>query len=72
MAKNYFVCCQNCTPPKRCSGCHSTCAEYLQAKALYDAEAKAAKSAKLLENVNYYYHRAMIAPRIERRMRSAR
>lgn len=33
---NLFECCHYCVPPKRHTGCHSTCPEYKKARAELD------------------------------------
>ena len=33
---NPFECCHFCVPPKRHTGCHSTCPEYKEARAIQD------------------------------------
>lgn len=30
--------CRDCKPPKRCSGCHSTCKEYIAWREEYDRQ----------------------------------
>lgn len=37
----YFDCCKGCVAPKRHVGCHSTCKEYLDDKAAYEADKNA-------------------------------
>lgn len=35
-----FECCHYCKPPKRTPGCHDTCSEYLEAKAMFEQKKK--------------------------------
>lgn len=35
-----FECCHYCKPPKRTPGCHGTCSEYLEAKAMFEQKKK--------------------------------
>lgn len=37
-------CCKDCVPPKRHSGCHATCKEYLDEKAQFEEDKKKAKA----------------------------
>ena len=39
----YFECCHQCKPPKRYSGCHAKCKEYLKAKEAWDKVREAAR-----------------------------
>lgn len=38
-------CCTNCLPPKRSSGCHSTCPDYTREKAQHEEERKRYRAA---------------------------
>lgn len=40
--------CHGCKPPKRTPGCHSTCADYIIAKAFHEAEQDAIREQKLV------------------------
>lgn len=44
-----FKCCKECKPPKRCPGCHDTCKEYQEIKALNENEKEKICKAKSLE-----------------------
>ena len=44
-------CCKDCVPPKRHLHCHSTCPEYLGAKAKHDAEAKLIRDSIAAEQI---------------------
>lgn len=39
-------CCKDCVPPKRKSGCHSTCKDYADARRQYEEDKKAFKESK--------------------------
>lgn len=43
-----ITCCKDCVPPKRHGGCHSTCREYIEQKALHDAQLEEANRRKIL------------------------
>ncbi len=36
-------CCKGCVPPKRHSGCHATCEEYLKEKAQFEEDKRKMK-----------------------------
>lgn len=39
-------CCHHCVPPKRHPGCHGTCPDYIEERALYDELKDAADQVK--------------------------
>lgn len=50
-------CCKGCVAPKRHSGCHSKCPEYLQEKELWEEQRKAISQQRQAEN-NLYEQRS--------------
>lgn len=47
---NYFEKCQQCKPPERHPGCHSSCPHYIEAKARWDADKAKLDAGKDLYN----------------------
>lgn len=47
----YFECCHHCKPPKRYSGCHAKCKEYLKAKEAWDKVREAERKQREQENI---------------------
>lgn len=41
----FFRCCKMCVPPKRYSGCHEGCPDYIDAKKAYNAYQDSVKKA---------------------------
>lgn len=66
MARCSFDCCRWCTPPKRCSGCHSVCPEYIEAKKQYEMEKASYEAARAYNRIREGYYQAEIAPRVRR------
>lgn len=54
--------CKDCTPPKRHLHCHSTCKEYLEARAQYEIdtskERKAKKAIEVADSVSFLLKRS--------------
>lgn len=48
----FFECCKNCPKDKRHPGCHSTCEEYKESKALKDAYKDQVYFGRLAESRN--------------------
>ena len=54
-------CCNGCVAPKRHSGCHGSCPEYLKEKAEHDAQAEESyKQRQLALNLNQQKYSAII------------
>lgn len=43
-------CCYGCVAPKRYPGCHAHCPEYIQEKAIHDAQNEAERKKKQISN----------------------
>jgi len=50
-------CCKGCVAPKRHSGCHSKCPEYLEEKRLWEEQKKAISKQRQADN-NLYEQRS--------------